>query len=116
MVDFITNAKGNPFSTQLLIRALEKSYRTFSQEQDREDLSSFTPLIEALFMVMRGHNGKLLDSTEPNKPACAQGLYVGLLSVLGEVSGNRLLSAAATKKMEVSDCTGENGVLDNLSS
>ena len=86
---------------------LAKNYQAFTDEQAKEDLSSFTPLIEALFMVMRGHNINLLDPNEPNKPACAQGLYLGLLSVLGETSDNGLLTMAATQKMEVTDCAAK---------
>ena len=107
LVDFVTNGDGNPFSNKPLIKLLAKNYQAFTDEQAKEDLSSFTPLIEALFMVMRGHNINLLDPNEPNKPACAQGLYLGLLSVLGETSDNGLLTMAATQKMEVTDCAAK---------
>ena len=44
------------------------------------------PLIEAMFMTMRGHNIKLLDESEPNKPACTFGSYLNMLRVLAEPS------------------------------
>jgi hypothetical protein len=39
---------------------------------------------EALFMMMRGHNNELLNEEEPNRPACAEGVYLGLLRAITE--------------------------------
>ena len=51
------------------------------------------PVTEALFMVMRGHNDSLLNSAEPNRPACAEGAYLGILKAISEMTpGTRYFS------------------------
>ena len=43
-----------------------------------------TPLWEALFMIMRGHNNHLEDTNEANAPACATGAHFGMLKAITE--------------------------------
>ena len=50
-----------------------------------EILDKLNPLTEALFMIMRGHNKGLENSNEKNKPACAEGAYLNIMKVLGEL-------------------------------
>ncbi len=52
-------------------------------------------------MVMRGHNEILLDTAEPNRPACAEGAYLGILRAVSEMvsySGNAFLG------LDIIDC------------
>ena len=61
------------------------------------------PLTEALFMVMRGHNTQLLDRSERNRPACAEGAYIGVLSSISEIlPGSRGFSGVT-----LTDCARE---------
>ena len=69
----------------------------------------FNPLIEALFMTMRGHN-RILDNLDnldnqdkENKPACTQGAYLHLLEALGEVTNNEHMQGAIAR-IEVVSC------------
>ena len=45
------------------------------------------PLIEVLFMIMRGHNNNLESADEPNRPACAEGAYLNILRELTRFLG-----------------------------
>lgn len=45
--------------------------------QSLED--QFNPMIEALFMSMRGHNTELMSPNEPNNQACTDGVYLNLM-------------------------------------
>jgi len=47
---------------------------------------AFTPLIEALFMTMRGHNTHLERQEVGDRPACADGAYLGSLRAIWEAS------------------------------
>ena len=49
---------------------------------------NYMPIIEALFMTMRGHNDHLESEHEPNRPACAEGAYLNILKELPPVLGN----------------------------
>ena len=57
-------------------------------------------------MAMRGHNNRLLDPSEPNNPACAEGAYLNLFIALGLVTNDEAMSSAATASIEIVDCTG----------
>jgi hypothetical protein len=76
---------------------LKKAYRTHSQER-------LMPLIEALFMVMRGHNIKLEDPREANGPACADGAYLNLLKVITQTPGIDEVAAHILAGVEIQHC------------
>ncbi len=68
----------------------------------RED---FNPLIEALLMLMRGHNVRLFDALEPNRPACAAGAYLGLMKAIAELDVVATSSARSILAgVEIRDC------------
>ena len=48
---------------------------------------NYMPLIEALFMIMRGHNNNLESADESNRPACAEGAYLNILRELTRFLG-----------------------------
>ena len=74
-------------------RAAIKTLKTLQQGYMMKRAEQLMPVTEALFMVMRGHNNGLLNSAEPNRPACAEGAYLGLLKSISEMTpGNRLFS------------------------
>ncbi len=90
--------KGSPFVTCLveLISGSDILPGRFANKRVHHMLKAYTekrthqimPLIETLFMIMRGHNDQLLDQNERNRPACAEGAYLGFLkSVVEQVSG-----------------------------
>ena len=62
------------------------------------------PLVEALFMIMRGHNIKITDKDEPNKPACAKGAYLGILKAVGELSDIQDIAGISLAGVEIVDC------------
>lgn len=47
---------------------------------------TFYPLIEVLFMTLRGHNVNLENKEEADAPACADGSYLGSLKAIWEAS------------------------------
>ncbi len=61
-----------------LMKGIKKDFLTTK-------LDKLNPLVEALFMIMRGHNDKLENSNEPNKPACAEGAYLNIMKILREI-------------------------------
>ena len=62
------------------------------QKYINHSLEKINPITEALFMARRGHNIGLLDVSEPNKPACAEGLYLNLLrETLVMLNGGEML-------------------------
>lgn len=71
--------------TQRIISNLQKEYIN-------RQIENLTPLIEALFMVMRGHNKHLLLESEINSPACPEGVYLNILKAIHEMTGNYDLS------------------------
>ena len=75
-----------------LLESFQQSPLFESLKETKQD--ALNPLIEALFMTMRGHNINFDEQDEPNKPACAQGAYLQLLQALGEVVNNRNMQNA----------------------
>ena len=71
---------------------------------DAKNFEKLMPLTEALFMMMRGHNGigHLEDETETNAPACAQGAYLGVLKALIERANPEL--GADLAGVTIADC------------
>lgn len=64
------------------------SQRVISQFMKRfllKRTEQIVPLVEALSMVMRGHNIELQNDREQNRPACAEGAYLGILKSIGEM-------------------------------
>lgn len=66
-------------SAMPLIKDLQKGY-TLDQF-----VQAFNSWLDALFMVMRGHNNRLNDPLESDRPACADGAYLGTLKAIGEI-------------------------------
>jgi hypothetical protein len=66
-------------------------------------LNVMSPLVEALFMAMRGHNINLLSPAEPNRKACADGVYLGAMRALSEVP-SFMGAASGMQAVEVVDC------------
>lgn len=70
-------------------------------------IDKLTPLVEGLFMTMRGHNTELLNPTEANKPACPFGNYANILKAITEAFEIEEGSAATTMVgIEIVDCMG----------
>lgn len=67
----------------LPVAGCEKSVIPLCVAYTKAQFEGLTPLIEALFMVMRGHNDELFNP-EPNHPACAEGAFLGLLRAASE--------------------------------
>lgn len=65
--------------TQRIISNLQKEYII-------RRIETLMPLIEALFMVMRGHNKHLLLECEANNPACPEGAYLNILKAIHEMT------------------------------
>ena len=94
-------------------KALFKLVTEISNDFALARLDKLNPLIEALFMIMRGHNskgkkkrenGRLLDPTEPNKPACAEGAYLNIMKVLGEIEQTKgIMSAISGVQIKLCD-------------
>ena len=98
-------SKGSPF-IEYLIDSLDGEF-TFTNKNAHRTWHHFAKayfhkrqeqamsLIDALFMIMRGHNSDLLNEANQNKPACAEGAYLGMLRSVGEmVTGNQFFLAA----------------------
>jgi hypothetical protein len=75
-----------------ILKQMGKQYHSHSFQEfksKRKDSSSykdvFNPLIEALFMTIRGHNDHLNDEGEASRPACAEGSYLHMLRSIAEV-------------------------------
>ncbi len=45
----------------------------------------YNPIIEAMLMSVRGHNVRLDNPMEPNKPACVDGVYLNLIKELSQI-------------------------------
>ena len=63
---------------------------------------STNPLIEALFMTMRGHNTNIELATEPNRTACPDGANLNILRAMPESGVGRGSFASIT----VAPCAG----------
>ena len=80
---------GKTDQSQFTIKPSMLSFISQVHKQKTDLISIYNPLIEACFMFMRGHNVKLDDASAPDKPACADGVYLGLLKSLGEIDSLR---------------------------
>lgn len=58
--------------------------KRLAQDYRNKVFEDLMPMIEMLFMVVRGHNVNLEDMTEKDKPACAEGAQLGLLRIIAE--------------------------------
>jgi hypothetical protein len=81
-----------------------------SSDQHRNMLQAFIihevdaliPMIEALFMTMRGHTeGDLLDPANAHSPACAEGAYLNLLKA---IAGLEAIGRADLFNVEITHC------------
>ena len=80
-------------------------------KEEKQDISN--PLIEALFMTMRGHNVHLSKQDEPSNPACAQGACLQLLEALGEVTRNEHIQNAIAG-VEIVNCGDQPAVTPSV--
>ncbi len=85
-----------PIAKQIM--PMKTAYKT-------QNLEKLIPLIEALFMIMRGHNANLLDPNQPNNPACAEGAYLGMLKAIDEhFKTAGVILGAGLAGIEIADC------------
>ena len=85
-------------------KALFKLVTKIKNEFTKAKLDKLNPLIEALFMIMRGHNKGLENNKEQNKPACAEGAYLNIMKVLGEIEQTKgIMSDISKIKIELCD-------------
>lgn len=63
-------------SVKRMIQILQKDYHV------QQWVDTFNPLIEALFMTMRGHNTNIELATEPNRTACPDGANLNILRAM----------------------------------
>ena len=90
----------------LPVRSCGRLVRAWLQRRLKVYNEAFMPLVEALFMTMRGHNHKLLDPSENHSPACAQGGYLHLLNALGEVGSlESTVASQHTQAAMILSCT-----------
>jgi hypothetical protein len=68
--------------------------------------NNLNSIIEALFMAMRGHNTNLIDPDEVNKPACAQGAYLGILRAIAELPVIQTVVGSGVHAIEIVNCEG----------
>jgi hypothetical protein len=80
------------------ILAIKKAYQDHIKDR-------LMPLIEALFMVMRGHNRDLESPFERNRPACADGAYLNILKAITQTPGISELAARELDGLEITDCS-----------
>jgi hypothetical protein len=87
LVDVMTllTKREDPLPEGLSLAMFKTVHQILPKRIQEAKLEKFTPLIEALFMIMRGHNTDLLDITQPNEPACAEGAYLNIMKVLAEI-------------------------------
>lgn len=72
------------------LRVMSNLFRAYIHHS----LEKITPLTEALFMAMRGHNLELFDEKESDKPSCAEGLYLNLMrEILAMLNGGEIFMA-----------------------
>jgi hypothetical protein len=64
------------------------------------------PLLEALAMIMRGHNRNLDSLEERNSPACAEGAYLGIIKVLQEIPNVSHIVGTSLARIDVAACGG----------
>ncbi len=108
--------RGSPFINSI-VRCLERGEElpalgtarimvSFGKALFMKRTEQLMPVTEALYMVMRGHNISLLDATEPNLPACAEGAYLGVLKSISEMTpGLRLFSSLVLEDCHASTIT-----------
>lgn len=89
LVEFLENGETLPARGRDVI----KTMNTLSKAMLMKRIEQLMPVTEALFMVMRGHNNSLLSAAEANRPACAEGAYLGMLKAISEMTpGERFFS------------------------
>lgn len=106
-------SKGSPFVKEIVMLVNGTSDTLLLPLKDFKSLcksmygylnDQLNPLIEALFMIMRGHNSKLNDPDEKNRPACAKGAYIGILKAISEIPDFHAITKTCFAGVEVLDC------------
>ncbi|MBS0186110.1 MAG: hypothetical protein JSS34_07215 [Proteobacteria bacterium] len=102
---FVSHLKGESDdkyhkSQYAYLKGFIKSYITAYKEQ-------LTPLLEALSMIMRGHNTNLNSLLEKNKPACAEGAYIGLIGILREINFSHGIVQRNIPHLAILPCANE---------
>jgi hypothetical protein len=62
------------------------------------------PIIEALFMIMRGHNEDLENPNAQNKTACARGAYLSIMKIFAEINATKD-AMQGIQKVVIKKCT-----------
>ncbi len=84
-------------SQHVYMKKLATEYAQINKEK-------FTPLIEALAMVMRGHNNNLDNPAEANEAACAEGAYIGIIKILQEIKDMEEIAGNALQALDIIMC------------
>lgn len=91
--------------TESPVELTQASLRFLYKCQKEMVINLYNPLIEAMFMSVRGHNLKLDNPEEPNKPACVDGVYLNLIKALSEIEALSADGAAsAISSVNVLNC------------
>lgn len=99
LVQLINGASDNLVLPLKCVDKFAKSYFAYLN-------NNLNSIIEALFMVMRGHNTNLIDPDEVNKPACAQGAYLGILRAIAELPVIQTVVGSGVHAIEIVNCEG----------
>ena len=83
----------------ITIRNIAKSYSIAFKEKQ-------VPLLEALVMIMRGHNVRLDSLNECNRPACSGGAYLGIAKTLQEIPDVKHIVGSSLANIDVVACGG----------
>ncbi len=69
--------------------------RRFTKDYLNAKFDAYNSLVDALFMVRRGHAapGQITNVLWPDQPACADGVYVGLARSLTEIEVTQLIAS-----------------------
>ncbi len=78
-----------PSVTKDLYNPIQETIHTNMQQFEQEVQDKYyIPIIEACFMTMRGHNTQLENPAQTNRPACADGAYLQVLTALQTITTN----------------------------
>ncbi len=91
--------------TPIPLKFREHSFiKTLTKDYVSSFVSNNTPLIEALMMGMRGHNMRLLDPQESDRPACVDGIYTHFLMALREIRETKDVITPHLRSIEFLRC------------
>ncbi len=98
--------KDEDLSETVTHKDLHKALQNLARSYGVALKERYTPLIEALAMIMRGHNGNLDSLEEQNRPACAEGAYLGIIKVLQEIPNVSHIVGTSLAHIDVVACGG----------